>query len=166
MRNKENRAIILVIIINIAYLLLPFLYNSWSERPMNETLLEVIDEREVSRMTFREDAEDDTTILEHTDQETENLVASLEGHDTNAENVNQIAYIPSYYLWDNPVNKKFFGEIEGEISSLVIAFTNEDSETIYFNENEMQIDEDYYTVGYNPLVHMMDSGQRDVLTRR
>lgn len=164
MKSNENRAIILLIILIIAYLLLPFLYKSWSERPMNETLLEVIDEREVNRMTFIENSDEETENIELSDQEIENLVASLEGHDTNTEDVNQIAYIPSYYFWDNPINKRLFGEIERKTFSLDITFDNSESETIYFNENEMQIDDAYYTVGYNPLVHVMDDGARELLT--
>lgn len=145
----------ILITILFVYLILPLLYRSWSERPIYETLLEVIDERDVSRVTFREDSEEITESIELSDQQTDDFVASLEGYDTNDPNDGPVVHTYTFWLWDTPISKQLFGEIEKDTFSLVFAFENGDSETIYFNGSELQIGEDYYTVGYNPLIHLL-----------
>jgi len=79
---------------------------------MYETLLEVIDEKDVNRVTFREDSEEITESIELSDQQTDEFVESLERYDTSDPNDGPVVPTYTFWLWDTPISKQLFGEMK------------------------------------------------------
>lgn len=61
---------------------------------------------------------------------------------------------PKYALWHlSEANRQLTGSIGDESYEFIIRFENDETTSIYFTENELEIDETYYSTGsgLNPI---------------
>ncbi|GEN50563.1 hypothetical protein [Alkalibacterium pelagium] len=158
-KNKKDPSITKIVLKLLEYLVLIVLwvlaaFLMWRDSRMDYFLINYINGREVSSVTFNETSSEG--IEEYTVDEDmiDYFNASVSENFSNLEDV--LAYPQRFVYWHIDMTRQPFSSISEDAHSAELVFTNGDSETYYFTESEFQVEDRYYTLeNYNPFSSWM-----------
>lgn len=157
--NKNDRSNTKIVLKVLNYLLIIVIwvlaaFLMWRDSRMDHFLINHIDGREVSLVTFYETSSEGIDEYTVDEDMIDYFNVSVSEDFSNLEDV--LAYPQRFVYWHIDMTRQPFSSIsEGEHSSELV-FTNGDSEILYFTDSEFQAKDRYYTLeNYNPFSSWM-----------
>ncbi|GEK91171.1 hypothetical protein [Alkalibacterium kapii] len=152
----KDRHPIAEFIIRLIYILsvIPFiinLYIFWRTDSLSDVLNDAIDGRKIDSISVNND------VLNLSDETIEDFYWSIHGYDTTIPTLP--VHAPSNIAWEIEVKHHPFKSISKNACEFSIEFKNDDSLTIFYNQNGVELNNVYYTLVKNPIQEFIDDNK-------